>query len=169
MGGTKDSERNMSPERQEQLQLPGGFGGPYVAAAVFCEKVLQEADGMLSLIRIVDRITFHVVGPQGAPVPVPLFLVLMLKAGHTQGTHEVSVRAMGPSGQDLGTIQTPMLFESNDRGVNVIIPFPFRPTEDGLYWFHVAVEGQPLTRVPLRAIFQRTLVTTGGAGPPAGE
>jgi hypothetical protein len=31
--------------------------GPYVLTAVVCEKVLREGDNVLSLIRIVDRIT----------------------------------------------------------------------------------------------------------------
>ena len=29
--------------------------GPYIQVAAFCERVLQEADGVVSLIRIVDR------------------------------------------------------------------------------------------------------------------
>ena len=32
-------------------------GGPYWATAVLCEKVLEEKDGVQSLIRVVDRIT----------------------------------------------------------------------------------------------------------------
>jgi hypothetical protein len=159
----------MSLEDQEQLPLPGGFGGPYVAVAVFCEKPLREMDGVLSLIRIVDRITFHLTETQPVSDPVRLFLMLCLKAGHMQGTHQISVRATGPSGQELGTLQVPALFESNDRGVTLMIPFPFLPGEDGLYWFDVAVEGQTLTRVPLRAIFQKTSITMGGAGPVSGE
>jgi hypothetical protein len=30
-------------------------GGPYLNAALLCEKVLQERDGVLSIIRIIDR------------------------------------------------------------------------------------------------------------------
>lgn len=32
-------------------------GGPYVNAALICEKVLQETDGVLSVVRIIDRFT----------------------------------------------------------------------------------------------------------------
>jgi hypothetical protein len=38
---------------------------PHLVAAVLCEKVLQEADGVLSAIRIVDKVIFEV--PKGAP------------------------------------------------------------------------------------------------------
>ena len=33
------------------------LGGPYLHAAHFCEKLLTEKDGVLSAIRIIDRIT----------------------------------------------------------------------------------------------------------------
>ena len=33
--------------------------GPYITMATFCEKVLQEADGVLSVIRIIERVALH--------------------------------------------------------------------------------------------------------------
>jgi len=30
-------------------------GGPHIQIAAICEKALQEADGVLSLVRIIDR------------------------------------------------------------------------------------------------------------------
>jgi hypothetical protein len=42
----------------------GERGGPYIGAAFLCEKILQEKDGVLSAIRIVDRITHSAVGPE---------------------------------------------------------------------------------------------------------
>ena len=50
--------------------------GPFLQSALICEKVLQEQDGVLSAIRIIDRIYF-VIGPDGqlfgaaAPSRVP--------------------------------------------------------------------------------------------------
>ncbi len=35
------------------------IGGPYLAFAVICERVLTEADGTISLIRVVDRFTIR--------------------------------------------------------------------------------------------------------------
>ncbi len=40
----------MEPSEQPQ-------GGPYLQAAFFCERLLEEADGVLSAIRIVDTVT----------------------------------------------------------------------------------------------------------------
>jgi len=44
--------------------------GSYLITAVFCEQVLQEASGVLSLIRIVDRMTITSSGPN-APAEMP--------------------------------------------------------------------------------------------------
>ena len=38
------------------------YTGPYLVAALFCEKVLSEKDGVISTMRIVDRITITVSG-----------------------------------------------------------------------------------------------------------
>ena len=37
--------------------------GPYLSAALLCEKVLEEKDGVKSAIRIIDRVTRTVTGP----------------------------------------------------------------------------------------------------------
>lgn len=41
----------------------GAFGGPFLSAALLCEKVLVEQDGIKSAIRIIDRVTHAVLGP----------------------------------------------------------------------------------------------------------
>ena len=39
-------------------------GRTLLVLATFCEKVLQEKDGVLSIIRMIDRIVVTVSGPQ---------------------------------------------------------------------------------------------------------
>ena len=46
--------------------------GPFVQVAAFCERVLRETDGVLSLIRIVDVIT-HKEGGENPPRDMPPF------------------------------------------------------------------------------------------------
>lgn len=80
------------PNDQPQPNLPGfSPGGPYLAMALLCEKVLREADGVLSLIRIVDRITVSFSGPdapvQMPPAPVNLTLVVGFKSGFARGPY----------------------------------------------------------------------------------
>jgi hypothetical protein len=46
----------------ERTILVSETEGPYLAAAVFCEKVLQEKDSVYTLVRIVDRLIMHATG-----------------------------------------------------------------------------------------------------------
>lgn len=46
--------------------------GPYVQVVAFCDRALREADGAVSLIRVVDVITHTERGPN-APVAMPEF------------------------------------------------------------------------------------------------
>jgi hypothetical protein len=132
--------------------------GPYVQMATLCERALQEADGVLSIIRAVDRI---VVTAEGSDVPtelpqgnLQLTLVIILKSDDARGRHPVSLRIQQPSGVFLPERTFDAMFEGEERGVNVILQLQLEALE-GLYWFDVAVNQQLLTRVPLRIMYQR--------------
>lgn len=127
--------------------------------AVLCEKVLQEKDGVLSIIRVIDRL---VIGATGADVPAEMphgqanmTMVIMLKSGDARGRHNLSVSPELPSGGRLPKNQLPVLFEGEDRGINAVINMNLAITEEGLYWFDIILdENQILTRVPLRVLYQ---------------
>jgi hypothetical protein len=135
--------------------------GPYVQVATLCERVLQEADGVLSVIRVIDRIVVTARGPD-APVELPqgrmrLTLVVALKSDDARGRHPVTVRVQQPSGLYLEDQSFDVLFEGEERGVNIIVDVELEAIE-GLYWFEVHVNERVLTRVPLRVIYQRVPV-----------
>jgi len=46
--------------------------GLYLNFAVICEKVLREADDVLSFIRVIDQLTVTIVAPPGVDVPSEL-------------------------------------------------------------------------------------------------
>jgi hypothetical protein len=138
--------------------MPGETEGPYVSMAVLCEKVLQEGDGVLSVIRVVDRLILSP-GP-GAPekmppVPINMPAVISIKSGMLTGQFTIRLTVQMPDGQekDVGTF--PVLLEGADRGHNFIVNLVFQAEEQGLYWFGVYLEAQLLTRMPLRVIYQR--------------
>jgi hypothetical protein len=146
-------------------------GGPYLGIAVLCERVLQEADGVLSIIRVVDRVTQQAIGPEAPdempPVPVALSAVVMLKAGQARGSFPVRITLEGPSGERLPfDLVLPVLLEGEDRGVNLVLDLRFQAEQQGLYWFDVLFGRQEelLTRVPLRIVYQPQRF---GTGPPA--
>ena len=134
------------------------LGGPYVALACLCERVLVERDGVHSLIRIVDRLTFS--GGKGAaeqmpPVTINSHLILNLKAGSARGNHQMRMLLISPDGAEIQQMHFNMLFEGDDRGAQAVIKLQIQVQEEGLYWFEIYFEGGLLTRIPLRLIWQR--------------
>lgn len=138
--------------------------GPYLQIAAFCERILREGDGVLSLIRVVDRITHQVAGPD-APrdmpeIRYPLTLAIVLKSGRARGRHELSITPQLPSGELLQPMAMTVQLEGENRGVSVVnvIDIPYR--QEGLYWFTIAFDGQTLTRLPLEIRYSRLVTGT---------
>lgn len=135
------------------------LGGPYLAAAVFCEKVIEDKQGILSLIGIIDRITQSAVGPD-APEKMPplsynLHLVLSFKSGFARGTQSVRLRALPPEGPPMGESIFTVFFEGEDRGNNLILQMALALPMEGLYWFDILLGERLVTRMPLRVVYQR--------------
>ena len=135
--------------------------GPYIQMAGFCEQVLQENTGVLSLIRVVDTITHGAQGP-GAPAEMPPFkyplkLVLMLKSGRSKGRYDLKVVTELPSGELKEPLTQSIQLEGEERGVNRIIQMQMEFTLEGLHWFKVHLDDSVLTRVPLRVKYDRVV------------
>lgn len=141
------------------IEMPGG---PYLGVAVICEKVLREADGVVSLIRIVDR--WNVQG-NTAEMPLSILqftLVVMFKSGIHRGSSQLNITPITPRNVAMPVIGSSVFFEGDDdRGVGAFAPIGFPVQEPGVYWFEISVDDQVFTRVPLRVVYQRT-----GAGTP---
>jgi hypothetical protein len=130
-------------------------GGPFVNSAVVCERVLVEQDGVASVIRVIDRL-FFTAGEQGEPIEprYPLWLLVTLKAGAARGSYTVSIVMEKPSTERVDIATAPVLFEGDDRGINLIMQMVLEPDQQGLYWYDVLFEGERLTRIPLRVVYQ---------------
>jgi len=133
--------------------------GPYLIAALLCEKVLQEKDDTISVIRIVDRlaVTVNALGSPETmqPTAVSLNALISLKSGSARGRGTVKWRVETPSGLKLPDQLLPVLFEGDDRGVNLIIDLNMVIDQEGVYWFDVILDEKLLTRIPLRILYQR--------------
>ena len=134
--------------------------GPYVAAGFFCERVLEDKDGVLSAVRIVDRFTRTVTGADTPdfmpPTPVRATLLISLKSGEAQGRHELSVTVEQPSGLTETVIPgASVLFEGAERGANFVFDLDWLVAQEGLHWFDVVLDGVRVTRVPLRIAYVR--------------
>jgi Family of unknown function (DUF6941) len=147
----------------------GETNGPYLTAALLCEKVLQEKDGILSAIRIVDRIIATAQGSQPPeqmpPVPVNITALLMLKSGEARGSYTVKIQPVAPSGFKSPEVSWPIYLEGEDRGANIVLQIVFQAKEEGLYWFEVSFKDELLTRIPLRVVYQRLAIGQTGGTP----
>lgn len=134
--------------------------GPHVQVATFCEKVLIEQDGVISVIRSIDRFILSASAAAGAPAELPeggilqTTLLIILRAGDAKGRHPVVIRAQQPSGAYLPDQSFDATFERDEHGVNLILNMAL-PIIEGLYWCEVLVGERELTRVPLRIMYQR--------------
>jgi hypothetical protein len=127
--------------------------GPHLAAAVICERVIQEQDGGTTAIRVIDRVTF--VSHEGSErLPQPIWFLIKLTSGAARGSGKVRVEVEKPSTERAVVFEAGVFFEGEDRGVNVVLNALFAPAEAGLYWYDVFYGADRLTRIPLRAIFQ---------------
>lgn len=150
-------------------QPPRPGKGPYVQAALICEKVLTSNDGVLSLIRVIDRVTVGAVGTdppaEMPPSNVDYTLSIMLKSGDARGRHALKVRPEMPSGEQLPAVEVGLHLEGADRGNNVNVELKgITFNVEGLWWFDILFGDNEtlLTRVPFRLIYQPQKVLSTG-------
>lgn len=136
-------------------------GGPYVQAACFCNMVIEDKTGALSLIRIIDMLTHTQTGPnppeEMPPVPYEGTLVLMLKSGRAMGRHNLKIVPELPSGETQDSIVTSVHFEGDEKGQNVISNLRYVFTQEGLHWFNVYLDDDKLTAIPFRVRYHRVV------------
>lgn len=136
----------------------------YLHAATFCEKVLQEADGVLSLIRMVDR--FNVMGEteEMSPIILSFMVYISFKSGFMRGKQKVALRPKSPTGKDLPAMEFPVLFEGDDdRGPAMAFQVNWPAAEEGVFWWDLYLNEELVTRMPLRVTYQRMRMPTPGA------
>jgi hypothetical protein len=152
----------------EQISTPDELG-PYLSAAFICEKVLREQDGVMSAIRIIDRLTRAVPGPDMMePFHYQFALVLSFKSGEALGTYQLSIQPIKPgTSEKLPAAVYTVNFETPaDRGVAMCADMQIVFDVPGLWWFDIFLSGEGrvrrFTRVPFRIIYLPQPVQTSG-------
>lgn len=151
--------------------------GPFLSAALICEKVLEEKDGVKSAVRIIDRVTRTVVGPsppeEMEPFDYKATLLIRLKSGWARGSYSVRLNLVKPSGESPMRTQHTVYFEGEeDRGIDIVGKMAIRFDQTGIYWFKIYLGDTLLTQIPLRVIYMpqvRQIPGLPGSSPPAQE
>lgn len=148
--------------------------GPFIAAAVFAEKVLQERDGTKSLIRVVDRHTRTTVGPQPPDAMEPFdweaTAFISLKPGQARGSTSFRIVMESPNGlsREVGAGSFNFVGGPNE-GADIIAPVKLHIELPGLYWFDIEIDGRVLTRMPLQVLYERRVMPRPPVPPPPPE
>lgn len=133
--------------------------GPYVQAALLCERVVQEKAGRVTIVRLLDRVVVRAVtnaGPSQIPTTiVQCHAVVILKTGSRPGKYKLRLVLTSPSKKRLREFSVDInLPAEEDQGVNIVMPIEFPAEEEGVYWFEVKLndEESPLTKTSLRLV-----------------
>jgi hypothetical protein len=148
-----------SDQPQKETDMENVIGGPFLQSAVFCEKALQEKDGVISAIRIIDRFIISV--GEGAPELMPpmtvgIVLLIIFKSGDASGKHELKIRPISPSGKELISFTFPFTLAGGERSANIIINYTLKAEEAGLYWFDVMIGDKFFTKMSMNLVYERT-------------
>jgi len=134
---------------------------PYLKYGVICERVLTEKDGVLSLIRVVDRFTITITGrepPDQLPEGIKGMTIAMCWAGGL-GTHEAAFNIQSPGGE---TQRSPQSWSFNldalNRSHGIIVRLPVRIKREGVYWIEFVLNGEVKSRIPFQVVYQRQKV-----------
>lgn len=141
---------------------PAPRSAALVNATLLCERVLQEADGTLSAIRIIDQVTLEPI-PEGLPpdaeiVPAQMAVALLVVVKDPSGpsTRHLRVQGRSPKGTttEVGSERVRLRTGlSPVAGANFIVNLNLGLRHEGMYWFDVFLDEKFLSSVPLHVRF----------------
>jgi hypothetical protein len=129
-----------------------GPSGPFVAMAVFCQKLDRKPDGTVDVVGVVDGVSLapetEPADPDAPPI-VRLLGLVSLRAGEASGRRTISLRAHFPDGELGATLTRHVEFSERAPGATIGFPLELEARDTGTYWFDVACDDVLLTRIPL--------------------
>jgi hypothetical protein len=125
--------------------VPGDWGGPYVAAAFFCEAATRDPDESWSF----ERIHYGaVMADRPGTYTEPIF-VLSLVGGREPGRKVLDIFGQLPGESRVRVAGPDQLVFDGPAHVHVIAQrIVVRTDNEGIAWFDVVVDGRLLTRMP---------------------
>jgi hypothetical protein len=131
--------------------MQAASAGPFVAMAVFCQRVDRQPDGTVDVIGVIDGVHLspeHAADPDAPPV-VRLLGVISIRAGDLRGRVALGLAAHFPDGAVGATLSRHVELSDRVPGATITVPLELEAREPGVHWFDVTCDGRLLTRVPL--------------------
>lgn len=124
--------------------------GPFVAMAVFCQRVDLQPDGSADVIGIVDGVALSPQEPEDAPALVlSVRAVIALRAGAARGARTIGIRGTYPSGAEGLHAHRVVQFTDLRPAITLNLPMELELPETGTYRFDVSCDDVLLTVMTL--------------------
>jgi len=139
-------------------------GGPFIAAAMLCNSVSEDSDGVLSAMRIVDQVGLNIppdappdFPSKAKPIDVSLFALIIIRRGDAKvGKHNLRLVMENPEGKIKPLAKAKIEFPQFQNGAaNVKIRLGLKLYTPGVFWIDVILDKQRLTRMALNLILNR--------------
>lgn len=139
------------------------LGGPFLAAAVFCEGILEDKGGAVSALKIVDgcHIELSADAPsefpsRNHPLPISQKALITFRTGGAPGNHIVKLVLENPEGNRFDGGSRDVTFASAPNGgANICTTAVFPAHETGLFWVDVYLDSKLATRMPFKVTIDR--------------
>ncbi|MCY4071750.1 MAG: hypothetical protein OXG60_10655 [Chloroflexi bacterium] len=135
--------------------------------SVICRHhIVDEESKNVSLIDIVDRLSFEGELPEKRPFELPLPNVYyfistwMSEKGDVQDKYDVMVKIIDPTGVEIGNFRNELVMEPPDGSRTIGAMETFLYTVDGTYWLelHLTKENDttPVAHIPIEILHRQS-------------
>jgi hypothetical protein len=129
---------------------------PYLNLATICERHILEADGTLTLFRVVDRFTITGATEEMPVTTLSFTLVVNFRSGHYRGPLDLSLQIIDPDQRSVQEIRLPVQFEApEEKATQMIGQVVLAVKQHGLHWIIVRLAQEEYTRIPVRVVYQK--------------
>ena len=143
---------------------------PYLAAAFYCEKIVEDKEHVFSCIRIVDTLTIELdestpseFPSKEHPISVQTHALISFKKGRSRRRfYNLQIEIEFPSGKTKTIHNQRIEFSKKPLGgVNLVLNTTLMVTKSGSFLLNVKLDGELITKMPLRIISTTKYRTTG--------
>jgi len=128
---------------------------PMLQIAVFCERILEENDGVMSIMRIVDRVIISTDKDEMQPGMVELGIVVAVKSGDAIGKRKVKLVGVDPKGESIFQILSEFDLKGAGHGTRIAKQIPIPVASPGMHWCDVYIDNQLHTKMPLDIVYRK--------------
>jgi hypothetical protein len=162
---TRTTKVAESSTRRNPKKARRAISGPFLTAALFCDQIVEDKDGSLSCIRIIDtvNITLDPTAPKDMPsetnrIPVVTRgLVAFRGDGGRRKRYNLRLVMESPSGKSGTVLEQEIQFSGEAHGgANFNFTCTIAVKKGGLFWLRVLLDEKDVTRVPLLITVKRS-------------